>query len=408
MSAGPTKEKVLQAIRALGNQVTVPDVVAKTGLSLYEASETMTKIASETQARLQVTATGEIVYRFPPHFYYLYFARGIERFFSKAGRKLAAAGFFLFKISFGLILLFSVIFIFSIALLIRSVLAAYLGAGDGIPQMWSDFFRSFKKIAWGNENTAESAPVDGQHPEHPGQGFLLNCYSFLFGPGNPNQGIEDECGKLIAQVIRLNEGIVLAEHFSPYTGRAPEDETVIFQILAKFNGYPKVTENNEIVYIFPSMSTRSEVANYAHTPALIQEKEWQFWGLTKEARQPVLTLAAANLLGAMVFVLLIVCTGGTNSAHLKLFAFFACYGSLFVFIPLARWLILKEINKDIRQRNETAREYENRLGDPDQGLLVKLEEAENLRLRENTRGAKEIVYQTDKDYLEQLTDANQT
>jgi hypothetical protein len=405
MSAGTTKEKVLRAIRALGNQVTVPDVVAKTGLSLYEASETMTTIASETQARLQVTASGEIVYRFPVHFYYLYFARGIERFFSKAGRKLTNAAFFLFKISFGLILLFSVIFIFGIALLIRSVLAAYLGSGDGIPLMWSDFFRSFKKIAWGNENFALSPSPDGTQP---GQGFLLNCYSFLFGPGNPNTGIEEECGKLIAQVIRLNEGIVLAEHFSPYTGRAPEDETVIFQILAKFNGYPKVTENNEIVYIFPSMSTRSEVANYAHTPALIQEKEWQFTGLSKEEAQPVRILAAANLLGAMIFVFLIVCSGGTNSAHLKLFAFFACYGSLFFFIPLARWLILNEINKDIRQRNETAREYEQRLGNPDQALLVKLEEAENLRLQENTRGTKEIVYQTDKDYLEQLTDANQT
>src|ERR1700733_5593208 len=110
MSTGPTKKKVLQAIRALGNQVTVPDVVAKTGLSLYEASETMTTIASETEASLQVTASGDIVYRFPAHFYYLYFARGLERFFSKASRKLANAAFFLFKISFGLILLFSVIF----------------------------------------------------------------------------------------------------------------------------------------------------------------------------------------------------------------------------------------------------------------------------------------------------------
>jgi hypothetical protein len=405
MSTGPTKKKVLQAIRALGNQVTVPDVVAKTGLSLYEASETMTTIASETEASLQVTASGDIVYRFPAHFYYLYFARGLERFFSKASRKLANAAFFLFKISFGLILLFSVIFIFSVALLIRSVLAAYLGSGDGIPRMWSDFFRSLKKIAWGAEHTDLSPSPDGHDT---GQGFLLNCYSFLFGPGNPNQGIEEECGKLIAQVIRLNEGIVLAEHFSPYTGRAPEDERIIFQILAKFNGYPKVTENNEIVYIFPSMSTRSEVANYAHTPALIQEKEWQWIGLSKEAAQPVLTLAAANLMGAMVFVFFIVCSGGTNSAHLKLFAFFACYGSLFFFIPLVRWLVLQEINKDIKQRNETAREYEKRLGNPDQSLLVKLEEAENMRLQENTRAPKEIVYRTDKDYLEQLTDANQT
>ncbi|KAM3713487.1 hypothetical protein ACB098_01G261700 [Castanea mollissima] len=41
-------------------------------------------------------------------------------------------------------------------------------------------------------------------------------FSFVFGDGEPNQGIEEERWKLIGQYISSNGGVVTAEELAPY------------------------------------------------------------------------------------------------------------------------------------------------------------------------------------------------
>lgn len=411
------KNQVLKDIQKLGNNVTVADVVARSGCSLQESSLLLTEIASETAATLHVNADGQITYRFRPNFQYIYLSKGTARIIAKVTKTVVPAALFLFKISFGLTLMVSVIVIFGVILVIRSLLSVGIDQGESVPAMWVDFFSAFKGIVWfdfrrsrdrkaaalardsGSVSNAVAEPVSTQ-------GFLLDCYDFLFGPGNPNEGLEEERWKLIAQTIRLNEGIVLAEHFVPYTGRPPEDEQALFAILAKFNGQPTVSEAGDILYVFPSISVRSEVANYAFTAPLVQEREWQFTGLTKQALRPVIMLAVANLFGALLFLFLIYKVGGKHTSDLRLFAFFSLYGCLFLAIPLVRWFGLQSTNQKIRHSNQVAREYEEKLGKPDLVLRRKLEDAEQIRRTESTMQNSQIVYRTDQDYLEQLTDAS--
>ena len=421
------KKQVLKAIQKLGNRVTVADVVARSGYSLQESTVLLNEIAAETSAMLEVSGDGRILYCFHPNFQYLYFTRGTAKVLSFIKRTFGPVLLFLFKISFGVTLMLSVIVVFGIILILRSLLSVGTDSGESVSVMWGDFFLVLRRVVWldfrslrearmqrkaatelaamdqtaGDQTTAELA----QSTVPAGQGFLLDCYYFLFGPGDPNEGVEESRWKLIAQSIRLNEGVVLAEHLVPYTGRPPEDEQTLFSILAKFNGVPFVSESGNILYTFPSMASRSEVASYAFTAPLVQEKEWQFTGLSRQALKSVILLAVANLLGAGLFYILIAMIGGRHGADLRLFQFFSVYGVLFLLIPAVRYFILRKKNRQIRENNEISRAYEEKIGQPDIDLAKKLEEAEQFRRHENVEQSKQIVYRTDQDYLEQITDA---
>jgi hypothetical protein len=421
------KKQVLKAIQKLGNRVTVADVVARSGYSLQESTILLNEIAAETSATLQVSADGRILYCFHPNFQYLYLSRGTAKVLSFLRRTFGPVLFFLFKISFGVTLMLSVIIVFGIILILRSLLSVGTDSGESVSLMWGDFFLVLRRVVWldfrslreartqrrlsaelttMDQTTGEQTTAEHTLSAVPsGQGFLLDCYYFLFGPGDPNEGVEESRWKLIAQSIRLNEGVILAEHLVPYTGRPPEDERTLFSILAKFNGAPFVSESGNIFYTFPSMASRSDVASYAFTAPLVQEKEWQFTGLSRQALKPVILLAVANLLGAGLFYMLIAMIGGRHAGDLRLFQFFSVYGVLFLVIPAVRYFVVQNKNRRIRENNEIAREYEEKIGKPDIDLARKLEEAEQFRRHENAEQSKQIVYRTDQDYLEQISDA---
>jgi len=408
------KKQVLKAVQKLGNSVTVADVVARSGCSLQESTFLLNEIAAETSATLQVSGDGHILYCFQPNFQYKYFSRGTAKVLSILRRTFGPVLFFLFKISFGLTLMLSVIIVFGMILILRSLLSVGADSGESVQGMWSDFFLALRRIVWldfrrlreGRAQARLGGEAATQSEVPSGQGFLLDCYYFLFGPGDPNEGIEEYRLQLIAQSIRLNEGVVLAEHLVPYTGRPPDDEQTLFSILAKFNGSPFVSESGNILYSFPSMAAHSDVASYAFTAALVQEQEWQFTGLSRQALQPVILLAVANLLGACLFYSIIAMIGGRHTADLRLFEFFSIYGVLFLAIPAVRWFVVRKKNKKIRESNQIASEYEEKIGKPDLELAKKLEEAEQLRRNESVQQSKQIVYRTDQDYLEQMSDAD--
>ncbi|HEY9787302.1 MAG TPA: hypothetical protein V6D17_18065 [Candidatus Obscuribacterales bacterium] len=396
------KKEIVAAIQELGNRVMVADVVAKTGLPLEEVTASMNAIASETDANLQVTASGDIFYCFPKHLQYLYLKRGIAKALQTASRTTAAFLYLLFRISFGLTLIFSLICFFGIALIIQTVIAGFMGAGEAVACMWRDFFGLVGRLAltdlvyWGRERK-------GGQQQGARQGFLLSCFSFLFGEGNPNRHLDEERWKLLAQVVRLNEGVVVAEQLVPYLATEPDDEKAIFQVLAKFNGIPTVSDNGNIVYVFPSLKTRSEIASFALLPPYLEEKPWRFSNLSKETLKPVIAIAIMNFIMSITGAFLLVKPDRQLSTNF-LFAFLAVYGTLFVLVPLVRLLIIDRLNKEIGERNQLARRYERLLGNPPPDLARKLDDAEQVRRSDFQLLSGPVVYTTEKDYLEQITD----
>jgi hypothetical protein len=233
--------------------------------------------------------------------------------------------------------------------------------------------------------------------------LLLDCFLFLFGEPNPNAQIDEERWRLLAQVIRLNEGVILPEHLGPYLGKDPNDEKELFKVLLKFGGKPVVSDKGVIVYIFPTMSDKSDSGDsYVMMPEKLLETPVRFLPISKERVRPVLMLACFTLVGSLFFFWLLLCGSLKHSAHATFFFCLAVYSTLFFAIPAVRFAIVGEINKAIAKRNARAVSFEERLGQPDRELLEKLCEAESMRGSELQKSKDRIIYSTEKDYLEQI------
>ncbi|MBS1956935.1 MAG: hypothetical protein JST89_22290 [Cyanobacteria bacterium SZAS-4] len=406
MSTSARKRQIIKAIKDLDNRVTVADVVATTGLSLNEVTEELNSVAAQSQATLDVTNVGEVFYNFPQNFAVAYYAQGAKRVLLTVWNTIFKALFFLFRISFGVTLLLSFLFIFGSILLVQTVIAAGMGASQDVGGMWSDFANLLKRIAmqdivlWKRQDNFDADPQQNGKSR---QGFLLDCYSFLFGEGNPNEHLAEDRWKLLAQVIRLNEGIIIAEHLPPYTGRPAEDEPALFKVLSKFSGFPRLSESGQLIYVFPNMQQRSTNTSYTFMPEYIEEKFWQFSKMSQQTLRPVLALAIGNFLGSLFFWWLCLYTHRVSKPP-ALFLFFAIYGTMFVLVPLIRLVVIKFLNWRIAKRNEVTRGFENLIGSPDLEVRSKLEDAEKIRRDFGANPGNNVVYTTQKDYLEQLTD----
>ncbi|MBC7999712.1 MAG: hypothetical protein IAF58_17295 [Leptolyngbya sp.] len=400
-----SRSEIIGAIDDLGNRVTVADVVAKTGLPFAEVSSALNQIAADAKANLEVADDGEIYYCFSDYLKYVYYASGISRAISASTQKVLDIAFFVFRLSFGITLLFSLICFFGIALIVQTLLAGVASSTESVAGMWRDFFGLVKRLAF-----SDLVHLGKQYQKHGTtsggrQGFLLNCYSFLFGEGDPNREYEENKWKLLAQVIRLNEGVVVPEHLAPYTGQDPDDEQILFPVLAKFNGMPEVSSSGNIIYVFPEMQKRSEVTSYALLPSYIEFKHWTFSRLKKDELKPVAGLAALNFMMSITACMLLVRPNHMNSTS-SLFVFFCFYGLFFLVIPLLRLILIAEKNKKIRERNHKVKQYEQLLSNPPEELAERLEEAEHVRKSLTTSTIAPIVYSTKSNYLEQISDTD--
>ncbi|CAM6000546.1 unnamed protein product [Sphagnum balticum] len=447
-----TKRQIIRAVQELKNRATVADVVAKTGASLDAASHYLNELASETNATLSVSENGKLYYLFPPTFSYFYLTRGFRKVIKTVFEGLYAVLYFGFRISFGIALIFSVLSISFTILTFQSLLLTFMGEGPAASELWEDFIRTFaplirkdamfarlalqlrgggevgvrlkSKLAdflakrtnqddklnpvststYGVSTYAlesESSFNDESQPE--GEGLLLDCFLFLFGEPNPNAQIDEERWRLLAQVIRLNEGVILPEHLGPYLGKDPNDEKELFKVLLKFGGKPVVSDKGVIVYIFPTMSDKSDGGDsYVMMPEKLLETPLRFLPISKERVRPVIMLACFTLVGSLFFFWLLICGSLKHSAHATFFFCLAVYSTLFLIIPAVRFAIVGKINKAIGKRNARAMSFEERLGQPDRELLEKLSEAENIRGAELQKSKDRIIYSTEKDYLEQI------
>ncbi|PKU64354.1 Uncharacterized protein MA16_Dca005277 [Dendrobium catenatum] len=113
-----------------------------------------------------------------------------------------------------------------------------------------------------------------------GMNFIESVFSFVFGDGDPNQGIEEERWKLIGQYISSNGGVVTAEELAPYLDVEPmeksvDDDSYILPVLLRFDGHPEVDDEGNILYRFPSLQ-RTASSQRASRKEYVGKK-WAQW-----------------------------------------------------------------------------------------------------------------------------------
>ena len=416
MAPNPT---IMQAVEQLGYRVTVGDVAAKAGLDVNFAQRELLTLASEAGGNLQVAESGDIAYLFPNNFRDILRNKFLRLQLQEWWQKIWRLLFYLIRISFGIVLVASILLIFVAITILLSSGSDNNGGGGGegggggggrgggfffFPYFWNDLVWIF----YWNHNEPyyqQRSRLTGQKPQ---MSFLEAVFSFIFGDGNPNHNLEERKWSDIATAIRNNRGAVVAEQLAPYLdnlgqGYAREYEQYMLPTLARFDGRPEVSPEGQIVYHFPQLQTTATERNSEPVAAYLREMLWRFSNASSGQIMLAAGLGAVNLVGALVLGNLL-----SNSAIASGFIGFVSaiyptiliYGVGFLAIPLIRYFWIQWKNSRIEARNQERQQRAMLLNQPDANLLQKLAYAREFAA-ENVLTGEDLAYTTETELTQQ-------
>ncbi|XP_028773079.1 uncharacterized protein At5g03900, chloroplastic [Neltuma alba] len=422
------RKRTMDAVDSCGGRMTIGDVASKAGLKLNEAQKALQALAADTNGFLEVSEEGDILYVFPKDYRSKLAAKSFrikaEPFLEKA----KATGEYLIRVSFGTALIASIVIVYTtiIALISSrsdednrgrrggrtydSGVTFYFNPVD-LFWYWDPYYYRRRRIQTDDEK----------------MNFIESVFSFVFGDGDPNQGIEEERWKLIGQYIASNGGVVAAEELAPYldvesTKELKEDESYILPVLLRFEGQPDIDEEGNILYRFPSLqrtasSQRSSRKEYVGrrwadwvggVEKFFKERKWQFSKTSASERAMVIGLGGLNLFGVITLGAMLkemaVAPGGFIKFVADIFPLLQIYAGSFFAIPLVRWFFIRKWNADIEKRNQVRQQCARVLELPDISLRRKLLSARDMAQR-TVIGQDQILYRTDKDLVEQEFEA---
>ena len=414
MAPNPT---IMQAVEQLGYRVTVGDVAAKAGLDVNFAQRELLTLASEAGGNLQVAESGDIAYLFPKNFRDILRNKFLRLQLQEWWQKIWRVLFYLIRISFGIVLVASILLIFvAITMLLSSSDSNNGGGGEGggggsrgggfffFPYFWNDLLWIF----YWNHNEPyyqQRSRLTGQKPQ---MSFLEAVFSFIFGDGNPNHNLEERKWSDIATAIRNNRGAVVAEQIAPYLenlgqGYAREYEEYMLPALARFDGRPEVSPQGQIVYHFPQLQTTATERNSQPVAAYLREMLWRFSNASSGQIMLAAGLGAINLVGALVLGNLLTnsaIAGGFIGFVSAIYPLILIYGVGFLAIPLIRYFWIQWKNSRIEARNQERQQRAMLLNEPDANLLQKLAYAREFAA-ENVLTGEDLAYTTETELTQQ-------
>lgn len=406
---------IMKAVEQLGYRVTVADITAQTGLDLNSAQQGLLVLASDAGGHLQVSQAGDIAYQFPRNFRAILRSKFLRLQLQQWWEKIWRVLFYLIRISFGIALLVSIVLIFvAIAAILIAVNSSRDSddrgdSGGGIvflPHFWfgPDLF-------WIFYPDYDSPSYQYRRREKPQLNFLEAVFSFLFGDGNPNANLEARRWQEIATVIRNNGGAVVAEQIAPYldnlgSGYAKEYEDYMLPVLTKFNGYPEVSPEGQIVYRFPELQVTARSQKPQPVQSYLQELSWRFSQATSGQIMLSIGLGALNFVGALVLGNLL--AGGIVAAQLggfvalvqSIYWLLLGYGTAFLAVPLIRYFWIQWRNSKIANRNDQRQERAMLLNQADTNLQKKMAFARQFAA-ETVINREDLAYTTETDLIEQ-------
>ncbi|NJL53632.1 MAG: hypothetical protein HC930_18355 [Hydrococcus sp. SU_1_0] len=404
--------KIVKSIEKLDYRVTVGDVAAQAGLELNFTQQGLLALASEAGGHLQVAESGDVVYLFPQNFRSILRNKYWQLRWQQTWQKIWRVLFYLIRISFGIILIASILLMLVAILLIaiamnsaneeREENSGNYGGGFFMPRFWlGDIFWWFDP---GYNHRRQSRRKQTSNYQ---MNFLESVFSFLFGDGDPNADLEADRWQEIGSVIRRSEGAVIGEQIAPYIDEMDQDEDYMIPVLSRFNGYPQVSPQGEIIYYFPELQVMaSRRQESTPTASYLQAKLWRF----SQANGSQITLAAG--LGALniilAFVLETFLQDGSIAAQLGGIVAFAdsaswfllSYGVLYLVIPLVRYFWIQGRNPKLVKGNQAREQRAIALQQPDQSLCQKLVYASQFA-QQKVISDRDLAYSTEDDLLDQ-------
>ncbi|XWS55996.1 hypothetical protein CRYUN_Cryun09bG0048500 [Craigia yunnanensis] len=412
------RKRAMEAVDAFVGRVTIGDVSSKAGLNLNQAQKALQALASDTNGFLEDYRAKLAAKSFRIKF---------EPWVDKA----KAALEYLVRVSFGTALIASIVLVYTtiIALITSRSDEDNRGrrGGRSYDTGFTFYFSPTDLFWYWDPYYYRRRRLRTDDNER--MNFIESVFSFVFGDGDPNQGIEEERWKLIGQYIASNGGVVTAEELAPYldlpsTNGVMSDESYVLPVLLRFDGQPEIDEEGNILYRFPSLqrtassqrSGRKEYVGRRWTDwvggieKFFKEKKWQFSKTSSSESAMVIGLGGINLFGVIILGAMLKDAAVTQSGVIKfvmdIFPLLQIYAGSFFAIPLGRWFIIRKRNTDIEKRNQVRERFARALELPDISLRRKLLSARDMA-QKTVIGPDRIVYSTDKDLVEQDYEARE-
>ncbi|KAE9611089.1 hypothetical protein Lalb_Chr07g0194001 [Lupinus albus] len=418
------RKRTMEAVDGCGGRVTIGDVASRAGLNLNQAQKALQAIAADTDGFLEVSVEGDILYVFPKDYRLKLNTKSFRIKAEPFVEKTKAAVEYLIRVSFGTALIASIVIVYTtIIALITSSRSEEDNRGRRGGRSYDSGFNFYFNpldLFWYWDpyyyRRRRIQTDDGKF------NFIESVFSFVFGDGDPNQGIEEERWKLIGQYITSNGGVVAAEELAPYLDidsmdGLKDDESYILPVLLRFDGQPEVDEEGNILYRFPSLqktaSQKGKRKEYVGRrwadwvggiEKFFQENKWQFSKTSSSERAMAIGLGGLNLFGVIILGTMLKDMPVARSSFIKfvadIFPLLQIYAGSFFAIPLVRWFLVRNKNAQIENRNKVRQQCARALELPDISLRQKLFSARDMA-QKTVIGPDQIVYSTDKDLLEQ-------
>jgi len=303
--ASPPDSKVVQACEqamsssSRGSAVIASDVAARAGVSLSQARRDLSTIATLTGGDISVSPDGELLYTFPPNI------RGVMSANSKrfqalqVWEKVWPKLFYGIRVGFGVVLFASIFAIFSTIFLVFSASGGSTsdrdrddrrggyGGGGGMgygmnnflfdlffPRWgfgYSPYYGYYGRVPYSARYYGGPSVLEAEREQTPN--LFERIFSYIFGEGDPNYGVENARLRAAAELIRANGGAVVAEQLAPFvdapppdasyvsgeeSSTSPVDESFVLPIVTQLGGVPTVTDDGDIVYVFEELQMSAE------------------------------------------------------------------------------------------------------------------------------------------------------
>lgn len=403
---------ITRSVEQLGYRVTVGDVAAQIGLNIAEVNQGLLALAADAGGHLQVAQSGDVVYQFPQNFRDILRNKYLQIRLKEWWKKVWSVLFYLIRISFGIFLIISILLITVTIIIIMTASSDRDNDNRSSNSRGFNFF-FFPDLFWYfspnyDDNRQQRQREKGENSE---MNFLEAVFSFLFGDGDPNANLEERRWEEIGSVISNNQGAVVAEQIAPYLDDIGEKyqqeyEDYMLPVLVRFNGFPQVSSEGQIVYYFPELQVRASKKQRRSVSEYLHEFAWRFSAAS--SGQIILSagLGGINFVGALILGNLLTQNavaaqiGGLVAFTQAIYGLLLAYGTGFLAIPLIRYFWINWRNDQINNRNHQRQERARLLAGLDTSLQKKIAFAREFAA-EKVIGKEDAVYSTETDLLEQ-------
>jgi len=427
------------------------DVAAKAGVSLSQARQSLSSIASLTRGDISVTQSGDLLYAFPSSIKNALSSNSLRYKVTNTWvEKVWPKAFLGIRVAFGVFLFVSIAVIFSTLLFIQSGGGSSdrddrndrRGGGGGMggmgmnnlmfdilrPRPFGFFSPSYGY--YGRVDPYNKRQLGRQDNEEEGSGIFESIYSYIFGDGDPNRSVEAARLREASKVIRKNGGAVTAEQLAPFCDVDDPDELgdkflveegFVLPIVSQLGGEPVVTDDGDIVYIFPDLqvSARGEDGDFDELVLgsdvdYLEEKTVEFSRNPAIGNIATAGLGVVNLGGALYLGQVLasptmagVRLGGMFGLVQAGYPLLVAYAILFNAIPAARYFYNEKKNGEISKRNSARRKWKTYMDVGGTKTKRKLDAARTLKQqmrRLGGRSGEQAVYDTSKKFEEIVGD----